>query len=153
MPPRKLSPITSSGARHISGKPLTDVPEPPSWMRPVAARKFVETASYLVDIGAITAGEIPLVEAYSAAYGRWAEAEAHMAGAPLTYRAVLNRQGEEASAVALPAQAQASKALDQMRKFSAALGLSPVERARLPAGPTPEGDDPVEQLFRDAGHG
>jgi phage terminase small subunit len=62
----------------------------------------------------------------------------------------LNRQGEEASAVAMPAMMQASKALDQMRKIEAALGLSPAERGRLPAAGGGGEDDVVEAFFRRA---
>lgn len=144
---RKLSPVTAAGAREIAGTPLTTTPEPPAWMRPVARQKYCDTVDYLVSLGAVTSGELPLVEAFAVAYGHYVEAETLLAGSPLTYRAVLNRQGEEASAVALPAAAQSAKALDQMRRLAAALGLAPVERARLPAVRGGGEDDPMEALL------
>lgn len=149
MPPRKLAPFTAAGPRKITGQPLSDAPDPPKWMRPIAQQKFIEVCEYLVDLGCLTAGELPMVEMFAAAYCHYVEAEMILAGSPLTYRAVLNRQGEEASSVALPAAAQSAKAVDQMRRLGAALGLSPVERSRLPAGRPSAEDDPVEAFFRD----
>lgn len=151
MPPRKPSPFTADGPRAYAGKPLTEIPEPPAWMRPIAREKFVATCEYLVGIGALTAGEVPMVEAFAASYCRWVEAETTLATDPITYRSVRNRAGETASAVAVPAQAQASKALDHMRKFAAALGLSPAERGRLPVTAVGDDDDEVEKMFRSAG--
>jgi len=151
MPPRKPSPFTADGPRVYAGKPLTEIPEPPEWMRPIARAKFLATCEYLVAAGALTSGETPMVEAFAAAYGRWVEAEMALAADPITYRSVTNRAGEAASAVALPAQAQASKALDHMRKFAAALGLSPSERGRLPVTAAGDADDEVERMFRSAG--
>lgn len=147
MPPRKLSPVTAAGRRDYPGQPLVEVPDPPAWMRPIAREKFLNTAEYLVSLRAITAAELPLVEMYATAYCHYVEAEMILAAAPLTHRAVLNRQGEEASPVALPAAAQSAKALDQLRKLAAALGLAPVERGRLPAAAAGPEDDPVEKMF------
>lgn len=147
MPSPKLRPVTAAGPRQYPGRPLEEAPDPPSWMRPIAQEKYRETVEYLVGIGAITAAELPMVEVFAVAYGHWREAEELLAGNPLTHRSVLNRQGEEASPVALPAAAQASKAFDQMRRAAASLGLAPVERGRLPAKAAGV-DDEFEQLVR-----
>ena len=151
MPPRKLRPVLSTGPREIAGRPLLEAPPPPVWMRPLAKAKFTETAEYLVGIGSITAAELPLVEMFAVAYCHFVEAETMLAGDPLTYRAVLNRQGDEASAVALPAAAQAAKAVDQMRRIGAALGLAPTERAKLPATRAPGPVDPMDELLERVG--
>lgn len=141
--------MTAAGPRDFGGQPLLEPPLPPEWMRPAARRKFEEVAAYLVSLRAVTAGEVGLIEQLAAVYGRWVEAELILAKGNLHYRAVLNRQGEEASAVAMPAMMQASKALDQMRKIEAALGLSPAERGRLPAAGGGE-NDVVDAFFRRA---
>lgn len=135
----------------MPGKPLDYIPDPPTWMRPAARRRFIEVIEYLAGIKAITSAEVALVAQYSSCFGRWIEAEEAMSTAAIQYRAVLNRQGEEASAVALPAMMQASKSLDQMRKLEAALGLSPVERARLPAGVGGEPSCPMDALLASQG--
>ena len=151
MPSRKLAPFTAAGPRKATGQPLIEVPDAPEWMRPIAQRKFVEVCEYLIDLGSLTAGELPMVEMFATAYCHYVEAEMILANAPLTYRAVLNRQGEEASSVALPAAAQSAKAVDQMRRLGAALGLTPVERARLPVTRQADDEDECERLFRAAG--
>lgn len=146
--PRKLAPFTAAGPREITGQPLAEVPEPPAWLTPVAQEKFREVAGYLVSLGAVTDGEVDLVVQYAAVWSRWREAEEAMAAAGgLHYRAVQNRQGEAASAVALPAMAQAAKCLDQLRRLTAALGLSPVERLKLPAVRDPGPIDEMEILL------
>lgn len=149
MPSPKLRPITADGPRQYPGQPLTEAPDPPSWMRPIAAEKFRETAAYLVSLGAITAAELPLVEAFATAYCHFVEAETLLAASPLTHRAVKNRAGDECSPVALPAAAQSAKAFDQMRRAAASLGLAPVERGRLPARGA-DSDDPAERLLAKA---
>jgi P27 family predicted phage terminase small subunit len=147
MPPRKLSPFTSAGPRAIAGQPLVEVPDPPAWMRPIAKAKFVEVAEYLVALGSVTSAELPLVEMFAVAYCHFVEAETLLAGDPLTYRAVLNRQGEEACAPALPAAAQSAKAVDQMRRIGAALGLTPVDRSKLPSTRDSGEPDPMDTLL------
>jgi len=126
---RKLRSCTVNGVRRSPVATLTEIPDPPAWMRPAAAQRFSEVA------------EIGVVEQYAACYGRWVEAEQELSKVAVNYRAVLNRQGEEASAVALPAMMQASKSLDQMHRLGACLGLNPTERARLPATKSGEVDE------------
>jgi P27 family predicted phage terminase small subunit len=152
MPPRKLKPVTASGPREIAGTPITEVPEPPAWMNEIAAAKFTETAGYLVSLGAITIAEVALVEQYAACYSRWAAAEKALAEGDPGWRAVLTRQGTPGTSVPTPAMLQLRQALDAMRKLSAALGLAPVERARLPVVSSGDLDDPAEAMFRAAGY-
>jgi P27 family predicted phage terminase small subunit len=147
---RKLSPFVAAGTREISGTPLVEPPAAPEWMRPAARQEFERVAGYLVSIRAVTAGEVGLIEQYACCWGRWIEAEMLLAKGDLHYREVTNRQGEPSSAVALPAMAQASKSLDQLRRLGQSLGLSPVERARLPqAGSGSE--DEFDRLVRESG--
>ena len=138
---RKLRSCNANGVRRSPVAPLTEIPDPPAWMRPAAARRFNEVCDYLIGINAITVAEVGVVEQYAACYGRWVEAEQELSKVAVNYRAVLNRQGEEASAVALPAMMQASKSLDQMHRLGACLGLNPTERSRLPATKSGEVDE------------
>jgi len=152
MPPRKLQPVTAAGPREITGTPIAEVPEPPEWMNDIAAAKFTETASYLVGLRTITIAEVALVEQYAAVYGRWVQAERALAEGDPGWRAVLTRQGTPGTSVPTPAMLQLRQSLDQMRKLGAALGLSPVERGRLPVVNSGEYDDPAEAMFRAAGY-
>ncbi len=152
MPPRKLSPYTAAGVRNIAGSPLKEVPEPPQWMGEIAAHKFTEVATYLVSLGAVTVAEVGLIEQFAACYGRWVAAETALANGDPGWRTVLTRQGTEGTSVPTPAMLQMKQALDQLRKLGAALGLAPVERARLPSASSGDTDDPMEEMFRSAGY-
>ena len=146
--PRKLQPFTAAGAREITGRPLVEVPEPPAWLTPVGRQKFVEVAGYLTSIGALTDGEVDLVVQYAAAWGRFVQAEQSMAAADgLHYRVLNDRTGQPASAVASPAQMQSAKAVDQMRRLASSLGLTPTDRAKLPALREPGPPDEMELLL------
>jgi len=152
MPPRKLRPVTSDGPRDISGTPIVEAPPPPAWMNEIAADKFTEIASYLVSLGAITVAELALVEQYAACYSRWVVAEKALANGDPGWRSVMTRQGTEGTAVPTPAMLQLRQSLDQMRKLGVALGLTPVDRAKLPSVRSGEPEDTVEVMLRAAGY-
>jgi P27 family predicted phage terminase small subunit len=149
---KKLSPVTAAGPREIAGRPLDAIPEPPAWMNDVARRKFEEVAAYLVDLRAITAGEIALVEQYATVYSRWVQAEEALAAGDPGWRTVISRGGAAGSSVPTPMMLQSQRSIEQLRKLGAALGLAPVERARLPAARGGgEDDDEMETLLKKAG--
>jgi len=151
MPYHRLSPTTAAGLRDIAGRPLAEVPEPPAWMTEAARRKFAEVAGYLVGLGAVTAGELALVEQYAAVYARWAAAEEQLSAGDPGWRTVLTRQGTPGSSVPTPAMLQSQRSIEQLRKLGAALGLAPVERARLPAARSGPEPDEMEELLRRGG--
>ena len=147
MPARKLLPVTAAGPRDIAGQPLTRVPPPPAWMNDIAASKFIQTMECLVDVGAITAGEVPLVEMYSCCYSRWKQSEIDLANGDPGWRTVVTRQGTDGSSVPTPAMLTNRTALEQLRKLATALGLSPVDRAKLPASRAGGEEDPMDVLL------
>ena len=151
MPNHRLSPTLSTGPREIPGTPLTLIPVPPEWMNKIARRKYEEVTVYLIDLRAVTAGEIALVEQYASVYARWVEAEQALSSGDPGWRTVLTRQGTPGSSVPTPMMLQSQRSIEQLRKLGAALGLAPVERARLPA--TREGGsiDEMEILLRQSG--
>lgn len=106
---------------------------------------------YLVDLRAITAGEVPLVEQFAVAYARWAEAEAALAAGDAGWREVTTRQGTPGSTVPTAMMLQSQRSVEQLRKLASTLGLSPVERSRLPASRDGGEPDEMEQLLREAG--
>ncbi len=152
MPPRKLLPLTAAGPREIGGQPLVEVPAPPPFLNEVGRRKFEEVAAYLVDLGSLTAGEVPMVEMFAAAYSRWAAAEEMLAAGDPGWRVVITRAGTEGTAVPSAAMLQSKQSIDQLRRLGAALGLAPVERAKLPSIRPAGQEDEVERMFRDAGY-
>jgi P27 family predicted phage terminase small subunit len=152
MPTKKLLPVTSSGIRNIVGTPITVPPLPPEWMNELAAAKFTEVAGYLTSLGAVTVAELALVEQYAACYSRWVAAEKALADGDPGWRSVLTRQGTEGTAVPTPAMLQLRQSLDQLRKLGAALGLAPVDRAKLPSIRGGEPEDSAEAMLRAAGY-
>lgn len=148
---KKLLPVTAAGPREIAGQPLEAIPEPPAWMTPVARAKFVEIGRYLVSLGALTAGEVWLVEAHAAAYGRWREAEERLAAGEPAWRTVTSRGGAAGTTVPTEPMLQSMRSLEALRKTASSLGLAPVERARLPAAGGGEVDE-VEEMFKRAGY-
>ena len=151
MAPRKLRPITAAGPRQIGGQPLVEIPTPPLFLNEVGRRKFEEVAAYLIDSGSLTAGEVPLVEMYAACYSRWVAAEEMLTAGDPGWRVVVTRAGTEGSAVPTAPMLQSKQSLDQLRRLGAALGLAPVERAKLPSTRPAGEEDEVERLFREAG--
>ena len=152
MPNHRLSPTLASGPRQIAGASLTMVPGPPEWMNDTARRKFEEVAAYLIDLRAVTAGEISLIEQYASVYARWVQAERALSSGDPGWRTVLTRQGSPGSSVPTPMMLQSQRSIEQLRKLGAALGLAPVERARLPANCDGAPVDEMEILLRQAGY-
>jgi P27 family predicted phage terminase small subunit len=148
---KKLSPVTAAGPRQIAGRPLDEIPRPPAWMNDVARRKFEDVMLYLTDLGAIAAGEVALVEQYAACYGRWVQAEEALAAGDPGWRTVISRGGAAGSSVPSEMMLQSMRSIEQLRKLGAALGLAPVERARLPAIRDGGEDDEMGTLLKRAG--
>jgi P27 family predicted phage terminase small subunit len=145
---RKKLPQTVTGERRQTGIPFPELPEPPAFLTDGAKRRFREVVRQLDGIGALAVTDVGVVARYAAVYDRWEQAEAALASSGgLGYTRLVNRAGEPASAVALPAMAQAAKCHDQLTKLESALGLNPVERARLPATRDPGQPDEYERLM------
>jgi phage terminase small subunit len=102
---------------------------------------------YLTDLRAVTAGEVPLVEQFAAVYSRWLQSEIDLANGDPGWRTVVTRQGTDGSSVPTPAMLTNRTALEQLRKLATALGLSPVDRAKLPASRVGGEEDPMDVLL------
>lgn len=150
---RKRLPFNSAGQSRAAGARFRTLPTPPAWMTAGAKERFAEVCEQLDAVGALAETDRGLVERYATVFDRWRAAEAALAasGDDLHYARLTNRAGQPASAVALPALAQANKAHDQLCKLESMLGLCPTERSRLPATRDAGPPDDVELLFARAG--
>jgi P27 family predicted phage terminase small subunit len=145
---RKRSTVTSAGIRK-TGEPLREIPEPPAYLRPRAAENFRQTCGFLIASGSITSGDVPLVERYAATLDRWQSAEERLAKDTLHWERLVDRKGDDASSVPLPAMAQSIKMGEQLSKLESALGLNPVERSRLPTNePETTAMEEIDALIR-----
>ncbi len=82
--------------------------------------------------------DLPALAAYATVYGRWVQAERHIARTGLMVRPV---PGSE-SVVQNPMLAVANRCLEQMKHFVGEFGLSPSSRTRISAAP--DWQDPEE---------
>ena len=148
---RKKMTMDYPGDCRQAGRPCGQVPAPPTWMTEGAADRYREIVSQLDEIGALAVTDLGLCERYACTYDRWRKAEKALAesGEEIHYTRLLNRAGQPASAVAVPAQAQLNKCADQLAKMEAALGLTPCERSRLPATRPAGPLDPMEELLQE----
>jgi P27 family predicted phage terminase small subunit len=86
-------------------------------------------------LGLLTNVDRAALALYSASYGRWIDAERHLATSGLT---VISPNGHEQKS---PWLTIADKAMDQLRRFIAEFGLSPASRTRVSAVPPSDDDD------------
>ena len=150
---RKRSPISPAGVRK-TGEPLREIPEPPAYLRPRAAENFRQTCAILISTGAITAGDLPLVERYAATLDRWQSAEERLAKDSLHWERLVDRKGDDASSVPLPAMSQSIKMAEMLLKMESALGLNPVERSRLPTNqPETSMEEELAAMIRNSARG
>lgn len=148
---RKKYTVDYAGERRQTGRGYAQLPEAPEWMTPGAAERFREIVAQLDEIGALAVTDIGLCERYACTYDRWRIAERVLAasGEEIHYTRLLNRAGQPASAVAVPALAQLNKAADQLAKMEASLGLTPCERSRLPVTRPAGPPDPMDELLQE----
>lgn len=150
---RKKLPMNYAGDRRQAGSRLHELPEPPDWMTAGAADRFREVVEQLDEIGALAKTDIGLCQRYAATFDRWRAAERVLAESrqEIHYTRLLNRAGQPASSVAVPALAQLNKCADQLAKLEAALGFTPTERSRLPITRAPGPPDEMDLLLERAG--
>jgi P27 family predicted phage terminase small subunit len=148
---RKKQAMVSTGECRQAGRTWGQLPDPPTWMTAGAADRFREIVSQLDEIGALAVTDLGLCERYACTYDRWRKAEQALAESAedIHYTRLLNRAGQPASAVAVPALAQLNKCSDQLAKMEAALGLTPCDRSRLPATRPAGPLDPMEELLQE----
>jgi P27 family predicted phage terminase small subunit len=138
-----------AGERRQTGRRGDTLPEPPGFLTDRAKEIFRETAGRLDAVNVLAETDAGVLARYAAVLDRWEQAEAALAASgPIHYARLVNRAGDPASAVALPAMMQAAKSHDQLRQLETVLGLTPADRTRLPSSPAADTDDPAERMFR-----
>ncbi len=134
------------GRRPISDdepKPLvlSDVPEPPDWLKIYAKIEWRVLAPELHRLGLLTVVDQTAFAAYCQSYARWRSAEELMGESGNT---VIEGTGVERRA---PQAIIAQAALADMNRFGSQFGLSPSARTSIHAAPTAK----VENKFKKLG--
>jgi P27 family predicted phage terminase small subunit len=123
-------------------QPTRKTPACPGHLDREARIEWRRICKELDKVGLLTLVDRAVVAGYCQAWSRWVRAEN-----------MLRESGEvlesaEGGRYQNPWLAVANKALEQVHKFSALLGLDPSSRSRLKASPSaPANDDPAERYF------
>lgn len=99
--------------------------DPPDWLQDHGRQLWLHLAPLLCAQKVLQATDIQNLEFYCAAYGRFREAEAHIARYGITV------PGAQGGMVKNPAATIINEATRQMATFGALLGLDPSSRQRL----------------------
>lgn len=99
--------------------------EPPAHLSGEAAVKWAELAPQLENLGILSQIDADLLAMYCQFYGRWVEAEQHLAEESLVLT------GGQGGVYQNPWLAVANKAMEQMHKLGAEFGLTPSSRTRI----------------------
>ena len=126
---------------HLEPRPVVAIPTCPAHLSPTAKTEWKRLAHHLHRLGVLTGLDRSALAAYCQAYGRWVEAERRLKETPVLLKTPAGYVQPS------PWLAISNKAVEQMGKFAAQIGLSPASRSRVttqPVGPAPwehQGDD------------
>lgn len=106
--------------------------EPPEHLGGEAGLKWAELAPRLEELGILSQIDADLLAMYCQFYGRWVEAERHLAEEPLVLT------GVQGGVYQNPWLQIANKATEQMHKLGAEFGLTPSSRTRIKVEESPK---------------
>lgn len=123
-------------------KPKAGVPTPPSHLDGTARREWKRISQQLAACRLLTAVDRTALALYCTAYSRWAEAEKQVREVGTVVRT------KNGYPVLSPYLIVANKAMEQLTRLLAELGLSPAARTRISiAGPSSENDSAEQEFF------
>lgn len=109
------------------------VPEPPQWLRPLAAEEWHRVVPQLHELGLLARLDLSVVEAYCQTWARWREAETHLVAEGATYT-ITTKQGDQYEQ-ASPWVAISRQSLAELRRLAAEFGMTPAGRHGLKLKP------------------
>jgi P27 family predicted phage terminase small subunit len=119
-------------------KPKVQIPAPPATLKGEALAEWKRITLLLQEVGLIAHLDRAVVASYCMAWGRWCEAEKMLATTGLIIKS------PNGYPMFSPYWTMANKAMDQIRQFSAEIGLSGSARSRIKAGDPPSKHDDAE---------
>lgn len=157
--PTKLKKLEGNPGKRPLNKfepqPEVEKPSCPAWLCYEAKVEWKRIVPKLMALGLLTRIDRAALAAYCQAYGRWAKAEKALkaleekfestwninAGGGLCYQTMPNGNW-----VTHPLVHVANRAMEQMQKFLAEFGMTPVARTRISVK-TSESEDPLDKLL------
>jgi P27 family predicted phage terminase small subunit len=137
--PTHLKLITGNPGRrplnHAEPKPKPSLPKPPPELSADALREWKRVAPRLFAAGILTVIDRAALAAYCQAHGRWLQAEralAIMAGRDSVTSGLLIKT-TNGNAIQNPLAGTANKAMSDMVRYAAELGMTPSARSRVRA--------------------
>lgn len=128
--------------------PASRTLEPPPGLLPEARAEWDRIADDVVASGLVTVADLPALAAYCTNYGRWVQAERLLAVAakadPETEGLMI--ETTSGNLVQNPLVGIRNKALSDLMKSAAELGMTPSARSRVQAAPA-SNDDPAAAFF------
>ncbi|AWW40796.1 phage terminase small subunit P27 family [Streptomyces cadmiisoli] len=143
--PSALKEITGNpgkGAINNEPVPPAGFPDAPEWLDDIALREWERLMPILEKMGVITMADRNAVAAYCQSYSMYVKAVEDVNRNGFTV------EGHRGVTSKNPAVQVQRDSLDQMNRWGAKLGLSPVDRVRLSVAPTDDGDAPDADVLR-----
>ena len=139
------------GKRPLNGsEPVyeAELPSAPRHLSAVAQREWRRVGKLLVSAGVMTGVDRAVLALYCQAYARWVEAEKKLASVDAWIDSTPNGMQVQSAWLTI-----ANKAMDQVKRFGAELGLTPASRTRIHVEKAEQQKSLAEILFEGARDG
>ena len=139
------------GKRPLNGAEpqyAAELPSAPRHLSAAAQREWRRVGKYLVAAGVMTAVDRAVLALYCQAYARWVEAEKQLAKPEALTDTTPNGMTVMSAWLTI-----ANKAMDQVKRYGAELGLTPASRTRIHVEQTEARKSLVEELFEGVASG
>lgn len=143
----KLRGSENANYREELGELVSELPEPPAYLKPNAQAMFLRVCEYLKGMGTLARSDGEVIARYAAIWDRWQTAEEELAKLDCGYVEVLGKDGSIRFSRPNRWMTQARDACEQLRMLEHVLGLTPADRARLGCGAVKVVADPMAALL------
>jgi P27 family predicted phage terminase small subunit len=137
--------------REELGKPLSELPPPPDYLKPMAQTMFQQVCSYTQSMGTLAESDVEVIARYSAIWERWRTAEEHLKSMESGYIEVLAPDGSLRFSRPNKWMTQVNVSHEQLRQLETVLGLTPADRTRLGYHAERTVLDPMDELLKKRG--
>lgn len=120
----------------------SELPDPPDFLGAEALREWHRLARRLYEAGLLSTVDTSALAAYCTAYGRWEQAERQLR----EFRDLVVTT-QHNNRIPNPLLGIANKAMADMMRYAAELGMTPSSRSRVVAKPPPDDDDPAAKYL------